>query len=95
MYVLRDEGRNGLNQVASNAMALAQEWDLPVFPVLITRGSGKSEKKPLTTHGFYDAAKNMEQIASWWDRWPSAAVGVPTGKASKLFIIDIDPAGEE
>jgi RecA-family ATPase len=84
-----------LNQVASNALSLAQEWDLPVFPVLITRKeSGKSEKKPLTTHGFYDAAKNMEQISQWWDRWPSAAVGVPTGKVSKLFIVDIDPAGE-
>lgn len=84
-----------MNMIANHALSLAQEWDLPVFPVLITRReSGKSDKKPLTTHGFYDAAKNIDQISQWWDRWPSAAVGVPTGRVSKLFIVDIDPAGE-
>ncbi len=30
-------------------------------------------------------------IASWWNQWPFARVGIITGKISKLVVVDIDP----
>lgn len=34
-----------------------------------------------------DAAK----INEWWSRWPDANIGIATGNASRLFVVDIDP----
>jgi len=30
-------------------------------------------------------------IESWWRQWPSANVGVVTGRPSGLVVVDIDP----
>jgi hypothetical protein len=32
-------------------------------------------------------------IRDWWVRFPDALIGVPTGAASGLLVIDIDPDG--
>jgi len=71
-----------------SALTLAEEYGIPVFPC-------RPDKRPYTTHGFRDAGGSIEQIAEWWTRWPDALVGVPTGRASGLLVIDIDPDGAE
>lgn len=48
-------------------------------------------KHPLTRHGLRDATTSSEQIRSWWGCWPWANVGIATGAASGLIVIDIDP----
>lgn len=48
-------------------------------------------KHPLTRHGLRDATTSAEQIRTWWGRWPWANVGILTGAASGLVVIDIDP----
>ncbi|MBA3401031.1 MAG: bifunctional DNA primase/polymerase [Actinobacteria bacterium] len=30
-------------------------------------------------------------IAGWWQRWPSANVGIATGRRSDLVVLDVDP----
>lgn len=81
---------------AANALRLAEEWGYPVFPVkLIPKPDGKTDKKPMTANGFKDASTNIEQIARWWQMWPDAVVGVPTGRHTKLLLVDIDPDGDE
>src|SRR5262245_7144573 len=35
----------------------------------------------------------MEEINGWWERWPSANVGVLTGKVSGIVAWDIDDEG--
>jgi len=55
----------------------------PVFPC-------KPEKAPFTARGFKDATTDPARITAWWTRWPEANIGVPTGKASGLLIIDLD-----
>ena len=43
-------------------------------------------------HGLYDATTDPEVIREWWDRWPLANIGLPTG--GRFDVIDIDgPAG--
>ncbi|HZZ61496.1 MAG TPA: bifunctional DNA primase/polymerase [Roseiarcus sp.] len=55
--------------------------DMRVFPVA-------ADKKPLTAHGFKDAATEEKQIREWWRKWPYADVGwaVP----SDVVVVDLD-----
>lgn len=50
----------------------------------------RKAKSPLVEHGLDDATQNPEQIRAWWRRWPEALVGVRTGSASNLVVIDYD-----
>jgi hypothetical protein len=57
----------------------------PVFP-LKERG-----KTPLTPNGFQDASLDPAQIAEWWQRWPNANIGIPTGTTGCGYdVIDAD-----
>ena len=64
------------------ALAYARRG-IPVFPC---RG-----KLPLTKNGFLDATTDEDQIYFWWTEWPDANVGIPTGAASRLWVLDVDP----
>lgn len=45
-------------------------------------------KRPLTEHGFKDATIDAAQIGAWWQQWPDANIGLPTGVG--FDVIDID-----
>ena len=51
-------------------------------------------KRPLTSHGFTDATTDQRRIARWWDRWPEANIGLPTGHGG-VDVVDVDchPSG--
>lgn len=55
---------------------------IPVFPC--------EDKEPLTPNGFKDATTDLNQVRRWWQRYPQANIGVPTGTVSGLLIIDVD-----
>ncbi|MBN9178774.1 MAG: bifunctional DNA primase/polymerase [Microbacterium sp.] len=57
---------------------------VPVFPCV------PDGKRPLVEHGFHDAATDAGQVAAWWRRWPTANIGVPTGAASGVEVVDVD-----
>src|SRR5215218_6677258 len=59
---------------------------VPVFPC------EPSGKRPLTKGGFWDATTDEALIRGWWGRWPKANIGVPTGRASGLLVLDVDAA---
>lgn len=48
-------------------------------------------KHPLTPHGVTDASADLEIIKRWWSEYPSAGVGIATGRVSRVLVIDIDP----
>jgi hypothetical protein len=48
-------------------------------------------KHPRTEHGVKDATTDEATIRGWWDRWPDANVGIATGRASGLVVVDVDP----
>lgn len=50
-------------------------------------------KHPATPRGFKDATTDAEQIRRWWAAMPSANIGLRTGAASGVFVIDIDVKG--
>ena len=47
-------------------------------------------KRPLTKHGVKDATTNESQITEWWTKWPKANIAVACGKASGIYVIDVD-----
>jgi RecA-family ATPase len=57
---------------------------LPVFPC-------GTDKRPRVAKGFHAATQDEQQIRDWWRQWPDALVGVPTGQATRLVVVDYDP----
>jgi hypothetical protein len=49
-----------------------------------------NEKTPKTSNGFKGASKFRRIIDRWWSDWPDSAVGIPTGAATGVFVLDID-----
>lgn len=60
---------------------------VPVFPCVV------EGKRPLTRRGFLDASTDPEQVAVWWAGTPNANVGIPTGAASGVVVVDVDVHG--
>lgn len=65
--------------------ALRLSLKYPVFPC---RGSNKAPSCP---RGFKDATRDAETIVDLWRRFPGELIGVPTGLASGVDALDIDP----
>jgi putative DNA primase/helicase len=59
-----------------------QGW--AIFPVRPDR------KDPITAHGFHDASTNEAQVLAWWEKTPAANIGVASGEASGVVVLDID-----
>ena len=38
-----------------------------------------------------NATTRPGMIRSWWGRWPEANIGLVTGEASRLVVLDVDP----
>ncbi|MBN1435419.1 bifunctional DNA primase/polymerase, partial [Candidatus Fermentibacterales bacterium] len=89
---LQTQGRPLGGAIVDDVLALAGlGWR--VFPVMLC---GEKGKKPLILAWQKAASTDPEQIRRWWIQFPDAAIGVLTGRAGGLLVIDIDvPDGEE
>ena len=58
----------------------------PVFPCSIN-------KRPLVSTGFHAATTDLDTVNRWWRNWPNALIGVATGAASGLVVVDVDRKG--
>ncbi|HVM06928.1 MAG TPA: bifunctional DNA primase/polymerase [Acidimicrobiales bacterium] len=47
-------------------------------------------KHPRVRHGLHEATTDIDQIRRWWTRWPQGNIGIRTGMASNLVVLDID-----
>ena len=77
----RDAARHGNLRNAAITFAFA---GVPVFPCV------RGDKRPLVTHGFHSASNDPNQVHQWWTQMPEANIGVPTGRASGLVVVDVD-----
>jgi predicted P-loop ATPase len=59
----------------------------PVFPC---RGKVPWIAKRDGGQGFKDATTDVEQITTWWTQWPQANIGLATGQAAGVFVLDVD-----
>ena len=63
----------------------ATRWS--VFPC---HAAGERRKRPHVKGGFHAATRDLDQITAWWERWPDALIGLPTGRITGLVVLDID-----
>ncbi|MBP2382468.1 bifunctional DNA primase/polymerase [Brachybacterium sacelli] len=60
---------------------------IPVFPCL------PGGKRPIAEHGLLDATTDPGQVEAWWRQTPTANIGLPTGAASGVVVVDVDVHG--
>lgn len=70
-----------------NAAIAFARAGVPLFPC------AREEKRPLIAAGFHDASCDVDQVETWWARWPNANLGIPTGSASGIDVVDVDAKG--
>ena len=71
----------------SDASAAYATAGVAVFPCV------PGGKRPLTKRGFHDASTDPRQVARWWDRVPTANIGIPTGSLVDVLDVDVHAAG--
>jgi hypothetical protein len=49
-------------------------------------------KHPRVAGGLHSASTDAGQIERWWERSPGSNIGIRTGAASGLVVLDVDPA---
>lgn len=73
------------------ALQISSELGLPVFPCREKpNASGRGVKSSYTRYGYKDASTDEQKIHDWWHTHPNALIGVPTGQASGILVVDID-----
>jgi hypothetical protein len=70
----------------ARVLGAALALKLPVFPCILV---GK-DKPPTCPRGFYAATTDPAGMRELWRHWPGPLVGVPTGEASALDVLDVD-----
>jgi putative DNA primase/helicase len=41
-------------------------------------------------HGVSDASADVAIVSRWWQMWPTANIGIATGRGSQLVVLDVD-----
>ena len=77
-----------MHSLGASALSLA-ERGLFIFPLLAR------DKRPATGHGLKDATRDPALIRGWWAENPEFNIGVATGAASRIFVVDVDDAEAE
>ena len=89
------------NRILRSALRYAERgW--PIFPLWPRQGDkcacgdpgcknqGKHPIGHLAPNGFKNATTDEKTITRWWQEYPDAGIGVPTGRQSGLIVIDVD-----
>lgn len=70
---------------------------IPVFPCspkdkapLVGADKDEAGEPIVGTGGFYKATTDKATITAWWAKWPNAMIGMPTGPASGIDVLDLD-----
>ena len=78
-----------LHDTKSGAIELA-ELGFHVFPAPAS-GDRKSHKSAARSGGrLWGATDDPEEVGRDWAQWPGANVGIRTGAASGVFVLDVD-----
>ena len=82
-------------KLSPGALKAALSYAKRGWRVLPLQPRAKHPLASLVPHGVKDATCDVERIAAWWGRCPNANIGVATGSASGIIVVDIDgEAGE-
>ena len=74
-----------MNKTLDAAVYYATKFKWSIIPL-------KMDKRPYISSWLQYQKKQatISQIKEWWNKWPNAMIGIVTGKASNLSVVDID-----
>jgi hypothetical protein len=77
--------------ILKTALEYAEKYGYSVIPVK------RDNKKPyIPWIEFQERQPTADEIREWWQKWPSANIGIITGQISGICVVDIDePKGFE
>lgn len=88
-----------MTDIAAAARRLAHLGH-PVLPLHNIRADGRCScgkgacsspgKHPRLLHGLLEASSEPAVVVGWWRRWKTANVGLLTGEAAGLLVVDLD-----
>ena len=81
------DSSHNASRALEKALTLAS-MGLPCFPCT-------ASKQPACKHGFHDAETDSTALRNLWARSPGELIGVSTGEASGIDVLDIDPKHDE
>lgn len=86
------EQRNYVERRPSPMMEAALQYAAEGFAVFPLQPRGKTPllSKQQGGNGCKDATTDPAQIKAWWKRSPRANIGIATGAASGIFVLDVD-----
>ena len=85
-------GQSALDLAAARGFKVVPVWPPADGTCTCGRDACTSAgKHPIITGWTVAASGDPTTIASWWDGYPDASVGIATGAASNLIVLDIDP----
>lgn len=76
-------GSFGPAEAVRLAKNLAKNCQFAVLPV-------RDDKAPACPRGFHAAANDPDAIEELWHRYPAPLIGIATGEASNLAVLDLD-----
>lgn len=78
------------NNLMEAALTYAEKFGFSIIPVM-------PNKKPFVPWTEYQGRRaTVEEIRTWWGKWPKAMIGICTGAISGIFVVDCDsPEGFE
>lgn len=72
-------------RILETALRYCQKFQFSIIPV-----DGRNKKPLIKWDHFQKEKATPEQIRKWFERWPSAGIGIVTGSLSRLAVIDVD-----
>mgnify|MGYP001162600121 CR=1 FL=1 len=83
MLATRKEIEMNYNQFLEAALKLTARGK-SIFPCV------PNHKNPATQRGFHDATLDEATLRQWAAKSPNANIGMPTGEANGLIVLDVD-----
>jgi hypothetical protein len=82
-----------VSEICQLAQNIARNRGWPVFPMrLVGNKKLPTRSEEDGGHGFHDATTDPAQIAWLWEHWPGELIGIRTGEASGISVLDVDPS---
>jgi hypothetical protein len=83
-----------MSTIADAALALVHAYHWEIFP--LRPGSRASFTSKEDNGRRWGASRDPGVIRDYWERWSNANIGLPTGSANDLLVLDIDtPEGHD